>query len=121
MKKLLITMLAASMLAAPSTHAKNHTSSSSIADRIYQLSVQAGLSDVQEARIKAILQRLQPQITGLKVSGKLAKADKQHLKELKKMRAAEIDAVLTPQQRVLLKEMKSERRADDSKRRVKRA
>jgi len=76
--------------------------------RLEFLTEKLGLDANQQAQIKAIFTKYHPQIKALMTKGRknLSDADKTAVRGLKKARAAEIRAVLTPAQQEKLKELR---------------
>ena len=79
--------------------------------RLQFLTEKLGLDANQQAQIKAIFEKDRPQFKALMAKGRdnLTDADKVALRDLRKARAAEMRAVLTPAQQEQLKELRRER------------
>jgi len=78
--------------------------------RLEFLTEKLGLDASQQAQIQAIIEKYRPQVKALMAKGRenLTDADKAALRDLRKARAAEMRAVLTPGQREKLKELRRE-------------
>ena len=76
--------------------------------RLHFLTEKLGLDANQQAQIKAIFEKNQPKIKEITAKGwpNLTDADKVALRDLMKSQAGEVDAVLTPEQLVKIKELR---------------
>ena len=122
MKQFALTLglAAAALLAMPSTtfaqdqpvgaHPQRHAGGHRMgpAARLRFLTEKLGLDANQQAQIKAIFVKYRPQIQALIAKGheNLTAADQTALRDLRKARAAEFRAVLTPAQLATLKELR---------------
>ncbi len=77
-------------------------------ERLKMMTEKLGLTQEQQDKIKAIMEKNAPQFRELMAKGRenLTDADKEKMKELMKSQMEEIAAVLTPEQREKMKELR---------------
>ena len=78
------------------------------AERLKMMTEKLGLTSEQQEKVKAIMEKNGPQFKELMAKGRenLTDADKEKFKELMKSQMEEIGAILTPEQKEKMKEMR---------------